>query len=129
MSAAVAERLHALDALRAVAMLLGVWLHAAIPYVEGVPPGFWAVTGKEPSALAGLSVLLIHSCRMQVFFLVSGFFTAMLVARRGAGGMLRNRALRIGLPFVLAMLTIQPICAVVWGVGYASQSGEPFARV
>ncbi len=112
------ERLHALDALRGIAMALGVYLHAAMGWVEGVPEWFWPIT--EPSdGFISLSVMFIHAWRMEVFFLVSGFFTAMLLARRGMARMLRNRSARILLPFAIALLTIQPLCAVVWGWGFA----------
>lgn len=119
------ERLHALDALRAIAMMLGVWLHAAIPYVEGVPPFFWAASDDDKSTPIGLSVVFIHSWRMEVFFLLSGFFTAMLVLRRGAMSTLLHRTKRILIPFLLAMLILQPICAAMWGYGYSTQWGWP----
>jgi glucans biosynthesis protein C len=51
--------------------------------------------------VANLLGAVIHAFRMPVFFVVAGFFVALLVHRRGIGGMLGNRALRIGLPFLL----------------------------
>jgi len=39
------ERVHGLDALRAFALLLGIVLHSALPYV--LPPGAWAVGTTE----------------------------------------------------------------------------------
>jgi len=119
------ERLHALDALRAIAMMLGVWIHAAIPYIERIPPFYWAVSDPEKSTSISLSVMFIHSWRMEVFFLLSGFFTAMLVLRRGAMPTLKHRAKRLLLPLVLAMLILQPLCAAAWGFGYSSQMGWP----
>lgn len=119
------ERLHALDALRAFAMMLGVWLHAAMPYTEGLPPFFWATMEERKSSLISISVMLIHSWRMEVFFLLSGLFTAMLVVRRGVGATARHRFKRIVLPLVLALLLIQPICAALWGLGYSVQWGTP----
>lgn len=116
------ERLHALDALRALAMTLGVWLHMAMPYTEGIPPFFWAYDESD-GPLVGLSVLLIHSWRMELFFMLSGFFTAMLVARRGVGATAVQRVKRILVPFVLAMLTLGTLCAVIWGAGWAKQYG------
>ena len=104
------ERLHALDALRAVAMMLGVWLHAALPFVAGVPFFFWPFLEPTKSAPIAHSVTIIHSWRMETFFLLSGFFTAMLVARRGGMATLRQRAARVLVPFVIAMVTIQPLC-------------------
>lgn len=116
------ERLHALDALRALAMTLGVWLHMAMPYTEGLPKGFWPAD-EQDSVLVGLSVLVIHSWRMELFFLLSGFFTAMLVARRGIGATAAQRARRIALPFAIVMITLQPLCAALWGVGFANLFG------
>jgi fucose 4-O-acetylase-like acetyltransferase len=119
------ERLHALDALRAVAMMLGVWLHAALPFVAGVPFFFWPFLEPTKSAPIAHSVTIIHSWRMETFFLLSGFFTAMLVARRGGMATLRQRAARVLVPFVIAMVTIQPLCAFVWAWGISTQWGWP----
>lgn len=119
------ERLHALDALRAVAMMLGVWLHAALPFVAGVPFFFWPFLEPTKSAPIAHSVTIIHSWRMETFFLLSGFFTAMLVARRGGMATLRQRAARVLIPFVIAMVTIQPLCAFVWAWGISTQWGWP----
>ena len=103
------DRLHHLDALRAIAMLLGVFLHAALAYL----PVDWPVRDLEGDGAAaaglGISVALIHGFRMPLFFFLSGYFTAMLRARRGIGGMLRQRAARIAIPLGLATLTIVPL--------------------
>ncbi len=116
------ERLHALDALRALAMMLGVWLHMAMPYTEGIPQGFWPAD-ETNNTLIGVSVLLIHSWRMELFFLISGFFTAMLVIRRGVKTTATHRTKRIVFPFILAMLTLGIACSAIWGVGYAHMFG------
>jgi len=122
---AVHQRLHALDALRAIAMMLGVWLHAAIPYVDGVPPFFWAASDPDKSMGIAISMTIIHSWRMEVFFLLSGFFTAMMVLRKGIKSTVIHRFKRIVIPFVLAMILLQPICAAIWGYGYSTQWGFP----
>ena len=59
------ERLHALDALRAVAMMLGVWLHAALPFVAGVPFFFWPFLEQTKSTPLARSVTVIHAWRME----------------------------------------------------------------
>jgi uncharacterized membrane protein len=38
-----ADRLHALDAVRGFALLLGVAFHAALSFMPGWPPGIWAL--------------------------------------------------------------------------------------
>lgn len=122
---AATERLHALDALRAVAMMLGVWLHAALPFVAGVPFFFWPFLEQTKSTPIAHSVTVIHSWRMETFFLLSGFFTAMLLVRRGVLATLRQRSTRVLIPFLIAMVTIQPLCAFVWAWGISTQWGWP----
>ena len=77
-------RRHDLDALRAFAMLLGIVLHGALAFI----PGAWAVTDAsvegDGTPFAWLT-MAIHGFRMPVFFLMSGFFTAMPVASARAG--------------------------------------------
>lgn len=97
-------RRHDLDAVRSFAMLLGIALHAALAYVGGG----WAVTDEQTSAGLGMLVAAIHGFRMPLFFLLSGFFTAMLWQRRGPAYLLSHRARRILLPLTLGCLTIVP---------------------
>ena len=105
-------RYHDLDALRAVAMLLGIVLHAALFLV----PDAWGVLDKKASddLPYGDVVSAIHGFRMPVFFLLSGFFTAMLWQRRGLAGVLRQRLLRVGLPLLAGCFTIIPLSSWVW---------------
>lgn len=103
------ERHHGIDALRGSMMLLGVVLHLAINYVEGPEDGTWPFRDPERSPLAGLAVLAIHTFRMPIFFVMSGYFSAMLIERRGAWGYARNRAQRILLPTVVAWIVLFPL--------------------
>lgn len=92
-------RLHALDNLRAVMMWLGIVIHVAVMHMEGPSPINW----HDPATtrLADLLVAFIHVFRMPVFFIVAGFFVAMLVQTRGPAAMLKHRFKRIALPFLL----------------------------
>jgi peptidoglycan/LPS O-acetylase OafA/YrhL len=76
-------RFPALDAVRAVAMLFGVALHALIPYMEQpVPHLLWPV--REPGGLAFDAVYWwIHGFRVQLFFLISGVLAAASLAKVG----------------------------------------------
>lgn len=135
------QRLHALDNLRALMMWLGIVLHVAINHLTIDSPLPWR--DPKTSPVADLLLLFIHSFRMPVFFMLAGFFVALLVARRGAGGMLRNRALRLALPFaifwpplfvattVLAMVYIHLTARGVLGIDPAltparQPGGSPF---
>ncbi len=109
-------RYHALDALRAGAMLLGLVLHASIPYIPDLD--MWAVHEDTDSVPLLLGLMLVHSFRMQVFFVMAGFFAHLLVARRGVKSFVRNRSIRVLSPFAIAMVTIAPACLVLWIVGW-----------
>ena len=110
-------RRHDLDALRAFAMLLGIALHAAMSFFV-VP---WAVQDHFQGPEYALFVSAIHGFRMPLFFLLSGFFTAMLWRRRGLEGLLRQRVRRIALPLALSCVTIIPL---MWGVWIWAESGN-----
>ena len=108
-----ADRLHALDAVRAFALLLGVALHAAQPYVAHLP---W-VTTEPPSAVVAGLWYTIHLFRMPLFFLIAGFFGRMLLERRGTGGFIEDRSRRILLPLVVGVPTIMLITGVAYVLG------------
>ena len=112
MSSSVSTRRHDLDALRGFAMLLGIVLHAAMSFIPGMGV-IWGVQDSQSSGLYAILLASIHGWRMPLFFLVSGFFTAMLWKKRGLRALLVHRFKRIFLPMVLAMLTIIPVMGVV----------------
>ena len=105
------ERLHALDNLRAVMMWLGIVLHVAVIYMVVPLPLPWH--DRQTHAFADFLLLLIHNFRMPAFFILAGFFVALLVQKRGLRGMLKNRLLRLGLPFVLLWPVIFAACVVL----------------
>ena len=108
-------RRHELDALRAFAMLLGVALHAALTFF----PGVWPVQDSTAGYHGPWEELFfaVHAFRMPVFFLLSGFFTAMLWRRRGLSSLIRHRLRRVALPLAFAMVTVGP--AMEWVVAQA----------
>lgn len=106
------ERLHALDALRGFALLLGVLLHASMHHV--LPPGIWAVGTLQPVPLLGWLAYAIHSFRMELFFLLAGFFGAVVVSKRGVGAYLQDRGTRIVLVFLLALYPMKLALAAIW---------------
>jgi len=94
-----------LDALRAVAMLLGIVLHASLAYFS-FP---WPVQDSRQDPSFALVYALIHGFRMPLFFILSGFFTMLTLRRRGLKALLAQRFLRIFLPLFVASLTILPL--------------------
>jgi hypothetical protein len=96
------DRLHALDALRAFALLLGIFFHGAAGYIENFPAQLWPMR-EPPSATLGAFFFVSHMFRMSLFYLLAGFFGRMLLERRGAGPFVRDRAKRILLPLVIGV--------------------------
>ncbi|MBM3850248.1 MAG: hypothetical protein FJ396_08670 [Verrucomicrobia bacterium] len=107
-------RRHDLDALRAAAMLLGILYHAALAYAAGFG---WMI--EDPSRSTGLYLFqaAVHGFRMPLFFVVSGFFTALLWRKRGLSAVWKNRLLRIFLPCLIGLVTLVP--AMGWASGSA----------
>ncbi|MGE3105686.1 MAG: acyltransferase family protein [Lysobacterales bacterium] len=93
-------RLHYMDNLRALAMFGGLLFHAALAYSPLTHP-YIPTADRAQSVAVDLCIWFLHLLRMPLFFLVAGFFAAMLVAQRGLGGLLRNRFRRIALPLVI----------------------------
>jgi len=115
------QRLHALDGLRAAMMLLGLVLHSAASYVTVPLQSAWPYQDRATSALFDLLVFSIHLFRMPAFFVMAGFFAALLYQREGPRGFLAHRARRILLPLALAWPVLCPL--ILAGFGYANARG------
>jgi glucan biosynthesis protein C len=107
----VQERLHALDAVRGFALLLGIVLHATLSFIP-TPTRIWFIQDSHPSMTLGVLFFAIHVFRMTTFFLIAGFFAHMSFHRRGAWGFLTDRLQRIALPLVVGW----PILFAAMGV-------------
>lgn len=118
------RRYHELDALRGFAMLLGIVLHAALSFT--FLPVWPAQDLYQNETVYGFVLHAIHGFRMPVFFLISGFFTAMMWRKRGVKGLVLHRAKRILLPLILGTVVIWPmmIAVVVWGATSKAQREE-----
>ncbi|MEQ3551682.1 acyltransferase family protein [Pseudonocardia nematodicida] len=96
-AASTDTRRHGLDALRAIALGLGIVLHSLLPFVPDMP---WMVTDSVTDPAAVVPVYVIHLFRMVLFMLLAGYFGRMLLTRRGPREFVRDRLTRIGLPLV-----------------------------
>jgi glucan biosynthesis protein C len=99
-SAPAPDRLHALDAVRGFALLLGIVFHATISFVAAPAP-IWIVGDSHRSTALAILFFTIHVFRMTTFFLIAGFFAHMSFHRRGAKAFISDRLKRIGLPLLL----------------------------
>ena len=97
-------------------MLLGIGLHTSLSFF----PAPWWVQDRS-SGFDGLFdefLVAVHGFRMPLFFLMSGFFTALLWRRRGLGALLSHRLRRVALPLLVGLLTIVPLTTFVgdWAI-------------
>lgn len=93
-------RYHYMDNLRALAMLVGIFFHAALAY-SPLMSEIWMSADPQQSAVIDVVAFFSHLFRMPLFFVVAGFFTLMMIEKRQIKGMLQNRGKRIFLPFLI----------------------------
>ena len=122
------ERLHALDAVRGIALLLGIVLHATLSFVPA-PTRFWLIQDTHQSVTLALVFFAIHVFRRTTFFLMAGFFARMSFHRRGAWGFVKDRLQRIGLPLVIGWpIVFTPMfLVVIWASGFPNGGPIPGA--
>ncbi len=89
-------------------MLLGIFLHACTRFMP-----YYDTDNAVARTSLGVIIMVLHGFRMPLFFLISGFFTAMLWHKRGALSLLRHRAKRVLLPFALSVIFVVPF--IGWG--------------
>jgi glucan biosynthesis protein C len=103
------RRYYGLDALRGCMMMLGIVLHGAEFYISAPPKVMPIPVDPNNSYVFDLIFHFIHSFRMPTFFVLAGFFTSLLVEKRGLWGTYKNRASRVLAPLAAASLTILPV--------------------
>lgn len=111
------SRLHGLDAVRALALLGGIVLHACMSFLPGFREVGWPISDRSPSVTLGVLFFVLHTFRMTTFFLIAGFFGHMLFHRKGARAFVWDRLLRIGVPLVVGWPLLFPpiLVAIIWG--------------
>jgi hypothetical protein len=92
-----------LDRARTFLTLVVLLHHAVIPYT------YFGHT--DPVSWAGFDVVVLatDSFFMAMFFFLSGLFTWSGIARKAPSVFLRDRLLRLGLPFAIAAFTVIPL--------------------
>ncbi|WP_374608339.1 acyltransferase family protein [Thermomonas sp.] len=123
------ERLHGLDAVRGIALLLGLVVHASMSWIPGAQH-FWVVSDASPGEFAGLLFYVPHMFRMLLFFLVAGLFARMACERLGTLAFIRDRARRIAIPlaslwFPMLMTIVAVIAWNAWLVNNGSMPPAP----
>ncbi|MEM6159737.1 glucans biosynthesis protein MdoC [Erwinia sp. P6884] len=99
MSKSTPQREYFLDSIRAWLMLLGVPFHVSLIYSAQS----WSVNSLVSSEWLTLFNEFIHAFRMQVFFVISGYFSYMLYLRYRPQQWLKLRLERVGIPMLAAV--------------------------
>ncbi len=107
------ERLHALDAVRGIALLLGIVLHGTMSFMPGLAATGYPIADQSQSDSLGVLFYLIHVFRMSTFFLIAGFFAHLVYHRRGTKAFIKDRSKRIIVPLLSFFI---PVSVAVFGV-------------
>ncbi|WP_416355580.1 acyltransferase family protein [Aureimonas phyllosphaerae] len=97
------SRVYFLDAARAVMLLLGIPFHVSEIY--RVSNGY-SIDSPDASYLASAISAAVHVFRMPAFFILSGFFAAMLLQKGTPESWMKGRTWKLGIPLVATTLLL-----------------------
>ena len=125
------ERIHSLDSLRAIMMMLGLVFHSALTYSVGDFGDGWSLKDYGATHISNdLIKHMISRFRMPLFFLIAGFFGSMLFYERKPLEMIKNRIVRIVYPFITFLILLWP--TIIFSFGYTqlifAKSNNAFAE-
>jgi len=108
-------RFGGLDALRGLAVIGGVLLHACVAYMPSRMPNLlWPVHDAETTPVCHVVFWWLHCFRLPLFFFISGFFAEMMCEVRGANAFLKHRIQRIAIPYHVFLVTLMPFTLAIW---------------
>jgi peptidoglycan/LPS O-acetylase OafA/YrhL len=120
------ERIAGFDAMRLVLVLFVIMLHAAMTYMMFVPQ-WWYVIDENKSFSMALVVVFLDSFPMSALFFLAGYFAPPSLSKRGFFGFIRDKFMRIGLPWILGVILVAPFFAyasyVKYGIGPVTALG------
>jgi len=108
-------------------MLLGLVVHSAMTYGVYEDLDAWPLRDSMTHLSNDFIVSFIHVFRMQIFFLVAGFFGSLLFYERKPLEMIKNRVSRIIFPFIVFMLLLWPTIVFAFSYTILVLAGEPNA--
>ena len=100
------KRIIAFDAMRALAMIAGVFFHGALAYMT--TKSEWALFDIKTNVAFDLFTWGLHRVRIPIFFIISGYLSKVSYEFKGHQGFLKVRFKKIFIPFALSYLIIVP---------------------
>lgn len=117
-------REHHWDSLRAFLMLLGIPYHAAMAYNARV---LWDIQSPDKSEFLTFMSGVLVTFRMPAFFIVAGYFAAMMLERKPPATWFRGRLTRLGVPFVTGLVLLAPVQIALIDLNTALLGTTPMA--
>jgi len=120
------NRIDYLDVLRALIILLVIVMHTALAYLN--PPYKDWVHARQSSGLFAIICFFAESgVLMPILFFISGYFTLPSLSKHGPAEFMKNKLVRLGIPFILGVFVLSPS---LWAMSYYSDGGSlPLAQV
>lgn len=122
MSHTMDNRMYFLDNLRAFIVLLVIVFHVAIGYMDP-PVQWWYVNDTQHNPIFNLFVMNTDVFIMPMMFLIAGYFTVPVLQKKGISTFLREKFLRIVLPWIGGVLFLAP--AITYMIWYSRTSTPP----
>jgi glucans biosynthesis protein C len=102
------NRLYFFDNLRAFVIILVVVLHGSMTYMAYAPT-WWYVVDPSNSEIFTQLVLLIDVPIMPILFFLAGYFALPSLQKRGVRLFLKEKFVRIGIPWIFGALFLAPL--------------------
>jgi len=94
-----------LDFLRGFALVLGIVFHSGIVYASGIG---YVLQSQDRSYFLEIFCYFVHSFRMPLFFFLAGFFSEIVLIKKGLPYFLKQRTHRIFIPSLFGILFLAP---------------------
>ena len=108
-------RYHGLDLIRSAAMLLGLSVHVNI-FSLSENRLFWSAGEYHGDPINEWIANFIFQFRMPLFYMLAGFFSLLVIERKGLMFITKDRLKRIVLPFMFGILFFVPLLNMFWCV-------------
>jgi membrane-bound acyltransferase YfiQ involved in biofilm formation len=115
------ERLHFVDNLRWLTVSLLILYHVALAYNTWGEANYIFFSEVKPIASI---VTLISPWFMPLMFLLAGVSSRFSLQKRGIKSFIKERFLRLGIPFVFGLLILNPILSYVADVSHNAYQGN-----
>lgn len=106
-----------LNAARAIAAILVVIVHSAVPYMSSQFPVLWVVHDTSQNPIIDVLVIGINGFVMPLFFLLAGMSIAKSSRLKPFREFAWHRLRRLGSTFLLAAVLILPLLYGCWAIG------------